>query len=194
MTEKIIIDGVDVSGCEFFFSGKYKFCSAHRNIERVDDQYIDFAGKCASHRNCYYKRLRREKPDILELTEKLIKSDEEMKSLQMYSDAITKRSELAEECLEDWKKQYQLLEEKLETKTALLKDAKKAIEKLTIKLQSPLKTKPSDPTEPLYRKLSQIAELAQKLRTKTDYHGEDEVNADLDQILQLINPRGNDER
>lgn len=46
----------------------------------------------------------------------------------------------------------------------------------------------------LKQKLSQIAELAQKLRTKTDYHGEDEVNADLDQILQLINPRGNDER
>lgn len=113
MTDKTIINGVDVRGCEFFFSGKYKFCSAHRNIERVDDQYIDFTGKCASHRNCYYKRLRREKPDILELTEKLIKSDEEMKSLQMYSDAITKRSELAEECLEDWKKQYQLLEEKL---------------------------------------------------------------------------------
>ena len=33
--------------------------------------------------------------------------------------------------------------------------------------------------------LGQIFKVAQKLRTKTDYHSQDEVNKDLDSIMQL---------
>lgn len=147
MTDKTIIHGVDVRGCEYYgLTVHKKVAICYGNCKASITKYTN----CKNNPNCYFKQSARKDERIREL------------------------------------------EEKLETKTALLKDAKKAIERLTIKLQRPLKTKTSDPTEPLYRKLSQIAELAQKLRTKTDYHGEDEVNADLDQILQLINPRGND--
>ena len=39
-----------------------------------------------------------------------------------------------------------------------------------------------------YRKaLEEIEGLATNLRTRTDYHSEDEVNADIDNVLNIIN-------
>lgn len=133
MTDKTIIDGVDVSGCEYL---KDNECRCDMQCYHIED------GKCITE------------PEMVKR-----ESHATYGTCSLNPDCYFKQSARKDERIRE-------LEEKLETKTALLKDAKKAIEKLTIKLQSPLKTKPSDPTEPLCRKLSQIAQHCKNVQSK----------------------------
>jgi hypothetical protein len=62
MTDKeIIIDGINVSGCEFL--NKTRHCKAHMSIMGTD------ANKCKCFPNCYFKQLKRKEQECEELNE-----------------------------------------------------------------------------------------------------------------------------
>lgn len=92
-------------------------------------------------------------------------------------------------CMENPTCYKQISEKQLARKDERVRELELLNSQMTCKLE-----KLAHENGELKQKLKQIAQLTQKLRTKTDYHGEDEVNADLDQILEIINSRGNDER
>ena len=56
MTEEIIIDGVDVSGCGFFHP-KYKDTDCH--IALAFSEEYEGCMKCENNPNCYFKQLKR---------------------------------------------------------------------------------------------------------------------------------------
>lgn len=69
MTDKeIIIDGVDVSGCDY-----YEYCGC------IDDNHE--LNQCENNRNCYYKQLKR-------LEAENAKLKEEIKKLKYYLNKI----------------------------------------------------------------------------------------------------------
>ena len=67
MTEEIIIDGVNVAGCEFYV----KHCIEDCYDERVDlYEYCQmFGSECINEKDCYYKQLRRLKQENEKLKE-----------------------------------------------------------------------------------------------------------------------------
>ena len=73
MTDKqIIIDGCDVSGCEFLDNVEYdKLCLmiSHRNECQVN---------CSNKPNCYYKQLKRKEQECEEIRNKLNSNIERM--------------------------------------------------------------------------------------------------------------------
>ena len=71
MTDKqIIIDGGDVSGCEYYFDEKCRCMDA----SIMQDFYS--CPQCNSNPNCYYKQLKRDEQRIVDLN-KTIKSKEQ---------------------------------------------------------------------------------------------------------------------
>lgn len=76
MTDKqIIIDGVDVNGCEFYIGSK----NLEFNCKQTPQSYF-----CKNQSNCYYKQLQREKQNSQEARDTSIKEfnrAEELKTL-----------------------------------------------------------------------------------------------------------------
>lgn len=66
MSEKIIIDGVNVAGCEYYASDIDETCRELNG--KYDVEVCDFC-KCESVDNCYYKQLQRLKQENEELKE-----------------------------------------------------------------------------------------------------------------------------
>ena len=66
MVDKIIIDGVDVSGCDYLSGGK---CLAEYSIQ-YGDEITDYAN-CSDCEDCYYKQLQRKTSECKELKEEL---------------------------------------------------------------------------------------------------------------------------
>lgn len=68
MTDKpIIIDGVDVSGCEFLCNGKF-WCEAHKILVNTKKMLKgDGLIACNEKYNCYYKQLQRAKDECIRL-------------------------------------------------------------------------------------------------------------------------------
>ena len=65
MTDKqIIIDGVDVSGCEFYIGSK----NLEFNCKQTPQSYF-----CKNNPKCYYKQLKRKEQECNELMEKIRK-------------------------------------------------------------------------------------------------------------------------
>lgn len=97
MTDKeIIIDGVDVSGCDYFMprSNGVKACDLYRNAHR---RY----GTCECGHNCYYKQLKRLEQENARLKEE-IKEVKKYQYEQEYLDKVienieTKISEVLDE-------------------------------------------------------------------------------------------------
>ena len=73
MTDKeIIIDGVDVSGCEFYFSTYGCDCmSSNRETKVLTESH-----HCADNHNCYYKQLKRKELECEELKQTLAETKE----------------------------------------------------------------------------------------------------------------------
>ena len=70
MTDKIIIDGVDVSGCEFFDGGEIlDGCS----LGYIEDPVDNYTPNCHNN-NCYYKQLKRTQ-NVLQEIKTLVTSD-----------------------------------------------------------------------------------------------------------------------
>jgi hypothetical protein len=71
MTDKqIIIDGCDVSGCEFFDSGNCVECDMRVHF------YGDIPCDDECNRNCYYKQLKRAENQIVDLN-KMVETKEQ---------------------------------------------------------------------------------------------------------------------
>ena len=60
MTEEIIIDGVDVSKCEFY-------CEEYCTLSNDRDERLPFAEKCTGYSDCCYKQLKRKEQECEEL-------------------------------------------------------------------------------------------------------------------------------
>lgn len=67
---KVIIDGVDVSKCEYYMGGTYGYCNACK-----DD--IDGASEtpCKDYDCCYYKQLQRKTQECEKLKKELMSSE-----------------------------------------------------------------------------------------------------------------------
>ncbi len=65
MTDKVIIDGVDVSRCEHYLN-KECLCQYNEIDGRIFKLY-----RCDTFENCYYKQLQRKEQECEELKEKL---------------------------------------------------------------------------------------------------------------------------
>lgn len=75
MTDKeIIIDGVDVSGCEY--RDWRNFCCCDNSKENEGEERITGKGGCRYNPNCYYKQLKRKENECNKLYIQL-KADEE---------------------------------------------------------------------------------------------------------------------
>ena len=114
MTDKQIIDGVDVSGCKNFYA-KTKDC--------VQEDTIDTP--CVDHPNCYYKQLKR-KEDLLNDIEKVIEPyqteiEAEAFSLPTAVESILERKE--QECDRLKKIIDEAKNSKLDLKSFLVGDA-----------------------------------------------------------------------
>ena len=83
MTDKqIIIDGCDVSGCEFFDECEVKLdwsnCLAHCSPYPEGACYDD----CSEHPNCYYKQLKLAEQRIVELNKTIKAKEQECEELK----------------------------------------------------------------------------------------------------------------
>lgn len=71
MTDKeIMIDGVDVSGCEFLFENnnlKTKDCECINHIYERINSSVTVYSECKYNHNCYYKQLKRLEAENKEL-------------------------------------------------------------------------------------------------------------------------------
>lgn len=71
MTDKeIIIDGVDVSGCEY--RDWRNFCCCDNSKENEGEERITGKGGCRYNPNCYYKQLKRKEQECEELEQTLM--------------------------------------------------------------------------------------------------------------------------
>lgn len=64
MSEKIIIDGIDVSECEFY-------CEEYCNLSNDRNERLPFAEKCTGYSDCCYKQLKRKEQECKEYADKV---------------------------------------------------------------------------------------------------------------------------
>ena len=180
--EQIMIDGVDVSKCRYFRPGSALTCSRMYG-GACDNKY--------SNELCYFKQLARKTAECEglqarnEIVNKLLENlglsaSGELKRVSFY---VNKLKQKCEELKKTGNKYYvQVLDER----DKLREDVAKFNEKLEL-----IRTCGTEPLKAecfRYRKaLDEIEGLATNLRTRTDYHSEDEVNADIDNVLNIIN-------
>lgn len=143
MTDKIIIDGVDVAGCRFLdLLDSEKIWCNNVNISTVgksDAAYL----YCKDNPNCYFKRLQRK----IQECEGLKKANDVVNNLAGMQIILTNKDKMP--------KLYE------NAKDLKLECYKQALEK--------------------------IKKTATDLRTRRDYHSLDEVIADIDKILTIVN-------
>lgn len=100
MTDKRIIDGINVSDCKYH--SKY-----HSNLRTCYLPCVAF-GICSNAPNCYYKQLKRKEQECEELKEELnmnkhfvhdsnIESSKHCKCLEYYKQALKKIEEIADD-------------------------------------------------------------------------------------------------
>ncbi len=87
MTDKeIIIDGIDVSECEFY-------CEEYCNLSNDRNERLPFAEKCTGYSDCCYKQLKRKEQECKSLKEEnfihkeLIKRQEEQLDIYRIANA-----------------------------------------------------------------------------------------------------------
>ena len=112
MTENkpIIIDGIDVSGCEYY---QYNMCTATK------DNYGDCSYYCKDYemKDCYYKQLQRKEQECEELTADTVYLRDRVGKLER---AILRRNEQLE--------QLKVENEELKMKNSILEDEYKILE------------------------------------------------------------------
>ena len=96
MTDKqIIIDSVDVSGCENFSCG---ICEEENKIPKTINH---FTADCRMYPNCYYKQLKRKEQECEELKQVLIEIEEIAKNMNkecFYDDFDCKYCDMKNGC------------------------------------------------------------------------------------------------
>ena len=97
MTEEIIIDGVNVAGCEFAVKpindNRIK-CHCVKGLLQINKMYEQpMNGLCKDNPNCYYKQLKRLEQENKELKEKIIKLSEEKGHLIVENNTLKEKNE-----------------------------------------------------------------------------------------------------
>ena len=80
----IIIDGVDVSGCEWYTQGVTGMICADWHI----------SNDCCKNPNCYYKQLKRKEQECEELKEKIKYMEEYIKTVENSRNEFDKESKI----------------------------------------------------------------------------------------------------
>ena len=92
MTDKqIIIDNVDVSGCEFYIDSK----NLEFNCKQTPQSYF-----CKNQPNCYYKQLKRKEQECEELKKELEAVYDDCKGCPTCNEALYNANLYAKECRE----------------------------------------------------------------------------------------------
>lgn len=88
MTDKIIINNVDVSGCVSFDKNNgYNICC----YDDTREDKIPFANFCQENPNCDYKRLVRKTEECEKLEERLSKYKQALEEIKKLSDELDDR-------------------------------------------------------------------------------------------------------
>lgn len=160
--EQIIIDGVDVSKCRYFRPGSALTCSRMYG-GACDNKY--------SNELCYFKQLAHKTRECEEL---------EKENIDLETGVINSlgRNILQDNCYDE--------DENCPDNSDLIAFMdfviKSCIDDFVVNIDN------LEKENARYRKaLEEIEGLATNLRTRTDYHSEDEVNADIDNVLNIIN-------
>lgn len=107
MTDKqIIIDGVDVSKCEY--RDWRNFCCCNNSKENEGEERVTGRGGCKYNPNCYYKQLKRKEQECKNLEEELrgcrigikdisIENTEICKISEKYKQALDKIEDIADD-------------------------------------------------------------------------------------------------
>lgn len=74
MTDKIIIDGIDVSECEFY-------CEEYCNLSNDRNERLPFAEKCTEYSDCCYKQLKRKKQECEKYKQALDEIEKQVKAM-----------------------------------------------------------------------------------------------------------------
>lgn len=94
MTEEIIIDGVDVAGCEHYTT--MEDCDGiHDLCEQLDDY-------CSIKKNCYYKQLKQAENTVNECHKYLAELEDKIERLEQENQEL---KELNKKICEDWEKE-----------------------------------------------------------------------------------------
>ena len=110
MTDKhILIDGIDVSGCEFLITNTDKqMCRCIKSDLFGGIEFVKNAknGICKDNPNCYYKQLKRKEQECEELTSKCSQLEEK---LQKYIDRERWEIELNKKRADSFKEMRRML-------------------------------------------------------------------------------------
>ena len=187
--EQVIIDGVDVSGCEYLKYDKIGcyaddcYCMGndcyYKQLKGLDKICLDgcewakqedegmcdiYKQPCHEIERCYFKQLARKTQECEELKKRALSLEEIAGDLQMRNHMLT------------YENQEKIKENEFR---------QKILDELGSECKRISKNYKED--EDRYRKaLEEIEGLATNLRTRTDYHSEEEVNADIENILDII--------
>lgn len=82
--KQIIIDGCDVSGCEFRFRTYGCDCMSSNRETKV----LTESSRCADNPNCYYKQLKRAEQRIVELNKTIKAKEQECEELKEELEAV----------------------------------------------------------------------------------------------------------
>lgn len=121
MTDKTIINGIDVSQCEFSsLMGIFVICFCDDTRER----YASYSDSCYENPNCYFKQLARARGEIEKFKDKVKYMKEYIKTVE------TARNEIEQECeeLKQWKKDAEnLFETQTDNADKIINQYKQAI-------------------------------------------------------------------
>ena len=95
MTEEIIIDGVNVAGCEFLFENnnlKTKDCECINHIYERMNSSVTVHSECKDNHDCYYKQLKRSEQERDELQDKIHDLELEISANRDYMDYWDKKN------------------------------------------------------------------------------------------------------
>lgn len=134
MTEKIIFNGVDVSGCEFLCNGGY-WCEQHKILVATNKlQKGDGLISCKNNTNCYYKQLQRTTTQYNAVLE-------QNKSLQ--SELLSARSEVSQKT--DYiREQLEIIKQLKDKKRELRIETARLSNERTIDIKKQLKQKENE--------------------------------------------------
>lgn len=93
MTDKQIIDGVDVSECGFFHP-EYKNTDCH--IALAFSEEYEGCIKCVNNPNCYYKQLKRKEQELQEAMDNYIQLD--LQRVKEYNELVDLYKAKEQEC------------------------------------------------------------------------------------------------
>ena len=74
MTEPIIINGVDVSECEYYDSKMNGVCECKNTKEYGTPTRVTGCGGCKFNPNCYYKQLKRKERELQEAMDNYVQA------------------------------------------------------------------------------------------------------------------------